>query len=367
MEKKESIIPKKRLIIAGALFAAAAAGFFSARLISGFADFYGFTIYPAIEKIFARINGIFPFSVGEIMLILIVLSALFAIVFFIVNMIRRKGRRLRFLFSSIATVLLAVSVVFFDFVFAMGINYSRKPFSQIAGLQTGRYTKQQVAEVLVYTIANVAKAGQYIELDADGHIVKPDDLSARAVSAMEKLGETYESLDSYYPGVKPVMLSELMCYGHITGIFSFWSMEANYNTINNPEEVGHIACHELSHLTGFMREDEANYIAFLACRDSGDAFLAYSGWYDMMIHMLNAYYPEATSAEYTAVYSLIPAYARRQLEMQNELWEKYETDFGEVAEAMNDVYLKINDQYDGTKSYGRVVDLMIADYYRTNS
>ena len=364
MEKKESAIPKKRLIIAGALFAAAAAGFFSARLISGFADFYGFTIYPVIENVFAHISGLFPFSVGEMMLILTVLLVLFAVGYFIVNMIKRKGRRLRFLLSSLATVLLAVSIVFFDFVYAMGINYSRKPFSQITGLQTGKYTKQQVAEVLVYTIANVTEAGKYIELDADGHIVKPDDLSACAVSAMRKLGQTYGPLDSYYPGVKPVMLSELMCYGHITGIFSFWSMEANYNTINNPEELGHIACHELSHMTGFMREDEANYIAFLACRDSGDPFLTYSGWYDMMIYMLNAYYPEAAPEEYTAVYSLIPEYARKQLEMQNELWEKYETDFGEAAEAMNDVYLKINDQSDGTKSYGRVVDLMIADYFR---
>lgn len=367
MEKKERAIPIKRLIIAGALLITASAGFFSARLISGFADFYGFTIYPVIVNIFAHISGIFPFSVGEIMLIAIVLSILFAIVYFIVNMIRRKGRRLRFLLSSFATVLLAVSVVFFDFVFAMGINYSRKPFSQIAGLQTGKYTKQQVAEVLVYTIANVAEAGKYIELDADGHIVKPDDLSARAVSAMRKLGGTYKPLDSYYSGVKPVMLSELMCYGHITGIFSFWSMEANYNTINIPEELGHIACHELSHMTGFMREDEANYIAFLACRDSGDAYLTYSGWYDMMIYMLNAYYPDATPEEYTAVYSLIPEYARDQLVMQNELWDKYETHFGEVAEAMNDVYLKINDQSDGTKSYGRVVDLMIADYFRTRA
>ena len=364
MKKKERAIPIKRLIAAGALLVTAAAGYTAARCSSGFADFYGFTIYPAVVNIFARISGVFPFSVGEAVLILIVLLVLFAAGFFVVNMIRRKGQRLRFLFSSLATVLLAVSVVFFDFVYAMGINYSRRPFSQIAGLQTSKYTKHQVAEVLVYTIANVAEAGKYIELDTDGHIVKPDDLSARAVSAMQKLGKIYGPLDSYYSGVKPVMLSELMCYGHITGIFSFWTMEANYNTLNNPEELGHIACHELSHMTGFMREDEANYIAFLACRDSGDPFLTYSGWYDMMIYMLNAFYRDASSEEYNAAYSLIPEYARKQLEMQNEFWDKYETDFGEVAEAMNDVYLKINDQSDGTKSYGRVADLMIADYYR---
>lgn len=367
MDNKEHWFPKKRLIAGAILLAAGLGGLIAAHTADGFADFYGFTIYPVVVSIFARVSGIFPFSVAEIMVILGVLLALFSIVYFIVNMIKRKGCRLRFLLSSFSSVLLVGSILLFEFTYGMGINYSRRPFSEIAGLQTGKYTKEQVLEVLEYAIANVAESGKSIELDADGHIVTPRDLSARGVAAMKKLGEQYSALDSYYAGVKPVMLSELMCYGHISGIFTFYSLEANYNTMNNAEELGHTVCHELSHMTGFMREDEANYIGFLACRDSGDAYLTYSGWYDIMIHLLNAYYSVCTSAEYTEVYRTIPDYVRRQLDMQNELWDRYDTDFGEAAEAMNDVYLKINNQSDGTKSYGRVVDLMIADYYSKKS
>ena len=358
----ESKLPKKRLIISAAFLAPAAAGLICARNVSGFADLYAEHVYPVVVNIFARISGIFPFSAAEIMVIAGVLLALFAIVYFIVNMIKRKGRRLKFLLSSFATVLLVGSVLLFEFVFGMGINYSRTPFSQTAGLTTGKYTKAQVLETLQFVTANLTESGKYIELDSDGHAVVPEDLSERSVAAMQKLGGQYPSLNSYYAGVKPVMLSELMCYGHITGIFTFYSMEANYNTMNNAEELGHTACHELSHMTGFMREDEANFIAYLACRDSGDPYLIYSGWYDLLIYLLNAYYPDATPEEYSAAYSAIPDYAVKQLQMQNELWDKYETDFGEAAEVMNDVYLKINDQSDGTKSYGRVVDLAIADY-----
>lgn len=367
MDSKEHWFPKKRLIIGTLFLASGTAGLLAARFADGFADFYGFKVYPWVVEIFARISGIFPFSVAEIMVIAGVLLALFSIVYFIVNIIKRKGRRLRFLLSSFSSVLLVGSVLLFEFTYGMGINYSRRPFSEIAGLKTGKYTKQQVLEVLEYAIANAAESGECIELDGSGHIVIPEDLSGRAVSAMKKLGEKYDALDSYYAGVKPVMLSELMCYGHITGIFTFYSMESNYNTMNNAEEIGHTVCHELSHMTGFMREDEANFIGFLACRDSGDDYLTYCGWYDIMIYLLNAYYSVCTSAEYSEVYRTIPDYIRKQLDMQNELWDRYETDFGEAAEAMNDVYLKINDQSDGTKSYGRVVDLMIADYYGKNS
>ena len=181
---------------------------------------------------------------------------------------------------------------------------------------------------------------------------------------MNKLSESYPALKSYYPDAKPVMMSELMCYGQIVGIFSSFSMEANYNTMDTTENMGHTICHELSHMSGFMREDEANFISYLACRDSGDTYLAYSGSFAAMIYLLNAYYPEASREEYAFVYSLIPECAKIQNQERAVFWDKYDTDFGEAAEAINDVYLKINDQTDGTKSYGRVVDLLIADYYK---
>lgn len=363
MEDKKHIIPKKRLIWGAGLLIFGLAGIAAAKYCDGFADIYGFYVYPTVVDIFARISGILPFSVAEIMVISAVIVSLYAIGYFVVGMIKRKGMRLRFLLSSASSVLLVGGLLLFMFTYGMGINYYRKPFSEIAGLHTEKYSKAQVREVLEYTIANLAEAEKNVTLDENGHITKPDDLSDRAVSAMRKLGARYAPLDSYYAGVKPVMLSELMCYGHITGIFTFYSMEANVNIRSTPEELGHTACHELSHMTGFMREDEANFIAYLACRDSEDPYLTYSGWYDMTIYLLNAYAPDATNAEYAKVYSKLPESTIAQLKMQNEFWAKYETKFGEAAEAMNDVYLKINDQSDGTKSYGRVVDLAIADYY----
>ncbi len=354
--------PLIRFAVGGAGLLLGAAGLIAARCAEGFADGYGFGIYPAVVNVFARISGIFPFSVAEIMVICGVLLLLTGIVYFIVGLIRRKGSRGQFILSSASSIVLVLGLLLFEYAYGMGINYSRKPFSEIAGLTTGKYTKAQVLETLEYVIDNLAAAGESIILDEDGHIIVPDDLADRASAAMEKLGERYESLRSYYPRVKPVMLSELMCHGHITGIFTFYSMESNYNTNDVPEELGHTVCHELSHMTGFMREDEANYIAYLACRGSSDDYLTYCGWYDVMIYLLNAYYPEATSEEYSAVFAEIPDYARKQLVMQNEFWDRYRHDFGQVAEAINDVYLKINDQTDGTKSYGRVVDLVIAEY-----
>ncbi len=363
MKEKKHTIPVKRLVASGLLILTAAAGILSARFIDGFADFYGSVIYPVYVGIFARISGIFPFSVAEIMIIIGVLLVISGIVYFIVGMVKKKGQRRKYAGSFFSTFLLILSSIFFSFVYGMGINYSRRPFSETLGIKTERYTKQQVREVLEYTISKLSEAGKALDTDSAGNAVIPEDLSSRAVKAMKNLGQKYSQLNTYYSGVKYVMMSELMAYSHISGIFTFYSMEANISTVGAPEEFGHSACHELSHMSGFMREDEANYIAFLACRESGDPYLTYSGWYDMTAYMLNAYYSAAGYEEYAEIYASLPEYTIIQYNRSHELWKKYETDFGEVAEVMNDVYLKINDQSDGVRSYGRVVDLMIADYY----
>lgn len=360
-------IPKKRLIISAVLLLLGIGGVLAAMYIENFADIYGFTVYPLLENIFSHISGIFPFSAAEILIILGVLLALFSIVYFIVNMIKRKGGRLRFLASSLSSVLLCGSVILFVFVYSSGINYYRMPFSVIADLHTEKYTKEQLCETLEHYIGELNASLAENSLDSAGHIVMPENVSDDACEAMKKLTEKFPFMNINYSRIKPVMLSELMSYGHIVGIYTGYTMEANYNTSNVPESIGHTMCHELSHLTGFMREDEANFISFLACRGSECSYLNYSGYYCIVTSLLNAYYPEAGMTEYSRVMSQLDPRIYYQIVMQNEYWEKYETDFGEAAEAINDTYLKINHQPEGTKSYGRVVDLVIADYLADKS
>ena len=52
----------------------------------------------------------------------------------------------------------------------------------------------------------------------------------------------------------------------ITGIFIPFTMEANVNVDIPDYSLGSTMCHELAHLHGFIREDEANYISYLACK-----------------------------------------------------------------------------------------------------
>lgn len=366
MKVKKSLVI--RWIITGAALLLTVVGTLCATLSVEFADWYAFNVYPALVNIFARISGIFPFSLAEIAITLAVIAALTAIVYFIVQLVRRKGRRLSFLLVSVSNAVLVLSLIAVDFVYSCGINYHRSPFSAYSGITVEKYTKEQLYETLLYLTEKVNGLAPLVELDESGSCVLPEDLSERTAEAMYSLAKQYPVLISYYPQPKPVLMSPLMCYTQIVGIFTPYTMEANYNTCETTECIGYTICHELSHMTGFMREDEANFISYLACRESRDTYLMYSGCVAALRNLLNAYYgetsPEDNHKEYWDTYYLIDERVRVQFTLNAQFWDKYETPVATVSTAINDTYLKINSQSDGTKSYGRMTDLVIAEYLR---
>ena len=122
------------------------------------------------------------------------------------------------------------------------------------------------------------------------------------------------------------------------------------------------ACHELSHLRGFMQEQEANFIAFLACSKSGEDAFAYSGYLSGWIQCMNVLYKTDYDA-WKEVRGTLPPEAEADLRLNREFWAKYDGAIAEVSNKVNDTYLKANGQKDGVKSYNRMVDLIVAYYH----
>lgn len=80
---------------------------FAARQSADFAEWYAVTIYPVYAQFFSAITGVFPFSVGEFCLIVLVLFILAYLIHGVINsfVIKRAVLRTlcgfcRFLFSS---------------------------------------------------------------------------------------------------------------------------------------------------------------------------------------------------------------------------------------------------------------------------
>ena len=53
---------------------------------------------------------------------------------------------------------------------------------------------------------------------------------------------------------------------------------------------------------------------------------------------------------------------QRDLAANNAYWDQFEGPIAQISSQVNDSYLKANQQEDGVKSYGKMVDLLLADY-----
>ena len=65
---------------------------------------------------------------------------------------------------------------------------------------------------------------------------------------------------------------------------------------------------------------------------------------------------------YYDLYTKLSPQAAQDLAWNNQFWERFEGPVAEASTQMNDRYLKAHSQEDGVRSYGRMVDLMLAYY-----
>lgn len=163
----------------------------------------------------------------------------------------------------------------------------------------------------------------------------------------------------------------LMTQLDLQGVYFPFSLEANYNSELSPARVPCTAMHELSHLKGFIREDEASFIAYRACLASDSPELRYSGCLSAMNYLLNAAYANAPSADVTELYGMISPQVRADnIFVSEEFKKKVEEKAVISTEAVSafsekamETTLKLNGVSDGKKSYGRMVNLLLEYHY----
>lgn len=351
---------QKRKIMAGSLLLILSMILqLAARILTGFGEWYGRRIYPVLVWVIGGLSDFFPFSLVEITLYGLTICGLWYGI-----------KRIRQPVKLASTLLLIVGFLAFSYTANCGINYYRLPFSHFLNLETAPSSEEELKGLCIFLACQTAEAAQQIEREngkdtAAGEAGKLQDKShfpRQAREDMKKLGEIYPQLAGFYPRPKPLLVSKILSVQSLSGIYSPFTIEANYNRDMIDYNIPHTACHELSHLRGFMREEEANFIGYLACVGSDAAFSRYSGYLSGFIYAVNALYrqnPEAASE----VYAFLPECALTDLHTNNQFWQQYEGPIAEVSTQVNDTYLKANNQSDGVKSYGRMVDLLLA-YYR---
>ena len=359
--------PQVRLFDISLVLAAASAVLGAcARMVPGFAHTYSITVYPVLVNTIGRFSSIFPFSLSEAGLYL-------AAVFCILNLLFLIKKPL----AALSRLFFLACLLLFLYTAGCGINYYRTPFSYEAGMVMEQSSAGELYSLCLFLTEQINST--LTETDHSGDALKglypgqtedtplPSaamlrELGMEGVKSMKGLGTAYPQLSGYYPYPKPLMNPRLLSIQQLCGIYSPFTIEANYNREMPYYNIPHTICHELSHLKGFMREDEANFIGYLACIGSDSPDFRYSGYLTGWVYAGNAL-AKADLEAYYGLYGRLAPEAARDLAWNNQIWDRFDGKVAEASTQLNDRYLKANNQEDGVRSYGRMVDLMLA-YYR---
>ncbi len=339
-----------------------------ARMNGSFATWYAHTVYPLLVGSIGRLSGLFPFSVVEIGPYLLIAGCLYGTV-----------SNLRTPLRLISRAVFLCGLLLFLYTVNCGINYHAAAFSEYAGLETGAYTAEELKQLCEFLVEQVNATAEAIEADAaaaasgtktEGTTEKAAEFryqgqrrqwQQEGILAMKAAAEQFPVLDGYYPKPKELAVSWTLSVQQLCGVYSPFTIEANYNGEMPDYNIPHTICHELSHLRGFMREDEANFIGYLACILSENRAFRYSGYLTGWVYAGNALAKQDRNA-YAELTGELCDRARTDLNENNMFWDRYDTKVAEVSSQVNDTYLKVNLQTDGVQSYGRMVDLMLAYY-----
>ncbi len=354
---------------------------------NAFCDWYIKYIFPIWVNTYGRVSGLLPFSVGEILLLVaviaVVLWALLLVAYLLLKVLRLcstsdKGPSKwskaygKFVYTYSMGGVWIVAVVCLIMTLNCFILYHASTFSErYYGETKDKYTLDELILVRNYVVERCNQLALEMERDEQGNVVYDKDIAEEAGKAMQNLGKTYDQLDGFYPRPKPLAASDFFSQQYSAGYYFPFTMEANYNDVMYIMNWPFAICHELAHLRGYIYEDEANMIGYLACVKSGDPFFEYSGYLSVLYYLDNdfidalgdnweAYFEQPQISEQVHIDNVF---------LKQEDWDRieeeavFETEVVDaVSDSFTDTVLVVNGVEDGIQSYSRVVELLLLYY-----
>jgi hypothetical protein len=325
-----------------------------------FADWFNTTVSSFLRTVFAAVSYPLPFSLGEAVIWLLPL----ALVLVLRHAVRHRCGSWKAAAAYIGILLSVVVTLFSVFVWNFAAGYRGRSLDEKLELERNEVSAEELYDTAVLLIESINRETDDVHFQKDGFSEMPyslEDMNDKLGKAYGRLADEYTFIQTMPARVKPVLASEVMSYMHITGVYSFFTGEANLN-VNFPDyTLPFTAAHEMAHQRGIAREDEANVVDYLVCIISDDPYVRYSGYLNMYEYLISALYRTDKDLWLDAAKRL-NSHSNSDIQASNAVSQKYaDTVIGDISNSVNDLYLKGNGT-EGRVSYGLVTRLAVAYY-----
>lgn len=329
---------KRRLI--GSLLLASLAMILLPRLSAPLADWYAGAVFARLPALNTRL------PVAELLLLA---SAGYALIRLLLLLLRPRARLLARYFEN-AVLLLSALLLTYGALWAP--LYAATPISASMPFYSARMDERELS-ALCLSLAERAEA-----VDAHrqaGTFALPYDEAAMLRLAGEAIAQVTGRAVS---APKALRYPELFDALGIAGMYVPWTRESLINPNDVPVALPFTACHEAAHQAGYAREEEANYIAWLACLAGDDSF-QYAGYLNILKYSMDLL-RASDEALWSACASSMGAGVRADFAALGGFTTARPTRARALQSGATAAFLRANGQVGGLDQYTAVVPLVYA-------
>lgn len=321
--------------------------------------YYTFGLYPVISKLLRTLFGWIPFSVGDLLYIAAFIW-LVAKTWKLVKLLKKKQARGHFSWTLFRKYLKLGLLVYIMFSLFWGLNYFRQGVEKQLGL-----------ELKPYSVEDLFNLTTVLQQRLNGYAEKVDSVQRLSYNRNRFLFEqgsaAYNHVRKSFPyllytqaSIKPSLFTPVGHWFGFTGYYNPFSAEAQLKTSIPVFLKPFVVTHEIAHQLGYAKENEASFVAYLACRNSPDINFLYSVYFEMYRDAL--YECRLTpNKELTETISK-NVHARVKWDIRDlRLYLLSNQNFIEpFMTGAYDRYLKLNNQPKGRATYNEVIAYLIA-------
>ena len=245
-----------------------------------------------------------------------------------------------------------------------GANYYRLPAEELCDLPVKQTLLNDELYSLCVELADCASAERKNLEEGAG---KQASLCAPLGETLDRVSEGYAPLVKEYPflehnvtRVKPVthLSHKWSQIAGVKGVYFSLLLEPNINTDIPEIEIPFSAAHEMAHLRGIAREDEANFFGALACFHHPSPDYRYSGYLAAYGYCANALY-DADRELWMKAEKHCSKGVMRDLLAETRYWDAIDAGKVYVPGAS---YLRYQSVEESSESYNHMVQLLCAYY-----
>ena len=352
-------------------------------------------ISAPIRGFMANLTSVIPLSITEVLFTAVGIWLIYYIIKTIKAVIRGQNK-LKTLSKQLLFIAVLALYFWSAFSWLWSSGYHAPGFSE----RNGFYRSGVNADDLIATTSFFAKMANelapQVARDSEGNFTEPiNELFTASTGIYENIAMVYPCLNGTLYRPKPMGYSWVMSRMGYTGMYFALTGEANINTMTPRASLPVTLAHEHAHQLGVHAEDEASFVAILACIKSDNTAFAYSGYLSGLNYLLRAMSQAISRANHEKLYDVGAEIMLAQTiildslapEVRRDRWNSYEfwlsqrtvntgigfldnalTTVNEVVsdavDAAYDSFLKSQNQSLGLQSYGACVDLLVEYYTR---